>query len=180
MAVIMIDPGHGGPDPGAVGNGLKEKDLTLLISLDLYELLSDFSEHDVYITRSEDEGVSLQKRTVLANDKNSDIFVSIHVNGFHREGANGIETLHYPGSENGIRLAEKIQQAMLDQTFGFSDRGLRARSDVLVLRATSMPAVMPECGFITNPEDAFFLGHELSRPLFAVAVFRGITRYFGS
>ncbi len=91
---IIIDPGHGGHDPGAMHHGLREKDLTLDVSQRLKKLLETEYGYDVLMTRDEDRFVALEERTAFANSNSADLFVSVHVNSSRNRKANGIETYY--------------------------------------------------------------------------------------
>ena len=107
MCLILIDPGHGGADPGAVANGLKEKDLNLEISLKLWRFLWE-KGFLVSLTRMSDINKSLAQRCEQANRLNTGFFISIHCNASVNSEAEGIEVFHFPGSELGKKWAEII------------------------------------------------------------------------
>lgn len=158
-ARIMIDPGHGDTDPGAVGNGLLEKDLNLAVGLRLRELLEEDTldpagggEWEVYMTRDTDVFVSLQGRVDLANNLPVDRFVSIHHNAFSSSTANGTETFSFANGTVSADLRDLVQEELL-LGLGLTDRGAKT-ANFFVLRETSMPAVLSEGGFVSNPGDA--------------------------
>ena len=171
---IAIDAGHGGNDPGAVGARLKEKDVNLKLALGLEEVLEE--DYEVILTRSGDAFLHLRERSDLANNKNADIFISIHCNGFHKESANGIETFHFPGSVQGELLAKSIHSSM-QPTSGMRERGIKA-AKFSVLARTKMPAVLLEIGFITNPEDESKMANEKWIERMALAIREGVDDYF--
>lgn len=171
MASVTIDMGHGGNDPGARGNGLQEKDITLNVGLAVGKVLETHDVRVVY-TRTTDIFVDLSQRANIANRGNTDIFVSIHVNAFHDATAQGIETYSYPNSSSGATLANNIHNALIaDESLYTVDRG-RKTENFLVLRETIMPAVLVELGFITNIRDAEIL--RTRQDDFAVAIAKGI------
>ncbi|MGC1306109.1 MAG: DUF3747 domain-containing protein [Phormidesmis sp.] len=148
---VVIDPGHGGRDPGAVGiGGLREKDINITVSRRIQESLQE-KGINALLTRSDDREIDLDPRVVFAERANADVFVSIHSNAISlsRPDINGLETYYY---SSGFRLAQTIHNSVLQQT-DLSDRGVR-RARFYVLVNTSMPAVLVETGFVTGREDA--------------------------
>ena len=147
---VVIDPGHGGGDPGAVGiGGLREKDITSAIAGRVQQTLAAKGINAI-LTRTDDSEIDLQPRVDTAERANADIFVSIHANSISlsRPDINGLETYYY---SSGLRLAQTIHNSLLQRT-SLADRGVRtARFYVLV--HTSMPAVLVETGFVTGSED---------------------------
>ncbi|WP_100400316.1 N-acetylmuramoyl-L-alanine amidase [Bacillus sp. FJAT-44742] len=171
---IAIDPGHGGRDPGAEANGLQEKEIALDVGLRVQEKLESAGAN-VIMTRTTDVYVSLQDRATIANNADASSFVSIHTNAFNSE-AQGTETYHYPGSEDGERLAEAIQEEML-AALETNDRGVKdARFSVL--RNTTMPAALAELAFTDHPDDAEKLRSNTYRERAADAIVRGLERFY--
>ncbi|HIK45205.1 MAG TPA: N-acetylmuramoyl-L-alanine amidase, partial [Leptolyngbyaceae cyanobacterium M65_K2018_010] len=173
--VVVIDPGHGGRDPGAVGiNGLQEKQVIFPISLRVAELLEQ-QGLVVVLTRGDDSTLDLQGRVDIANRARGNLFVSIHANAISmsRPDVNGIET--YFASENGRRLAAALQASMLAAT-GMNDRGVK-QARFFVLRHTNMPAALVEVGFVTGAQDAPRLADPAWRETMAQAIARGILQY---
>ncbi|SMG29185.1 N-acetylmuramoyl-L-alanine amidase family protein [Dethiosulfovibrio salsuginis] len=148
---IAIDPGHGGKDPGAVGGQLRESEVALAISLFLRDELVD-GGHSVLMTRETDVFITIGDRCRLANTWKADLFLSIHCNAASSPQAHGMELLIFPGSARGRDLAGHIWGALRDIP-GLRDRGIKPRGDLGVLRGTSMPAVLVEAAFISNPEN---------------------------
>ena len=145
-AVVVIDPGHGGVQPGCEFDGVLEKDITLAVSLLLREELEERGV-TVILTRDGDEDVELEDRCAIANEAGADLFVSIHCNSFTEDASvSGFEGYYYQ-SPAGKRLAERILQAA-------ADRSVRTRhvkeENYLVLRDTSMPSALLEIGFLSN------------------------------
>lgn len=172
--VVMLDPGHGGKDPGAVGiGGLQEKNVILPISLQVAELLEQQGVQTI-LTRSDDRFISLRGRVQLAEQTNVDLFVSIHANAIslNRPDVNGVETYYYA---NGRGLAAAIQNSLLQST-GMRNRGVK-RGRFYVIRRTSMPAALVEVGFVTGAEDAPRLATPEFRSRIAQAIARGILLY---
>lgn len=147
--VVYIDPGHGGYDPGAQGNGIVEKDIVLNYGLRLKEKL-EANGIKVIMSRTSDVYVSLEDRSRGANSVNPDIFISIHINSAGATSASGIETFYKKDIDK--LLAEKIQSKLINYT-GALDRGAKLE-DFHVVRETNMPASLVECGFLTNVNEA--------------------------
>jgi N-acetylmuramoyl-L-alanine amidase len=173
--VVVIDPGHGGRDPGAVGiNGLQEKNVIFPISLRVAEILES-QGITVVLTRNTDSTLDLQGRVDIAERARGNVFVSIHANAISmsRPDVNGVET--YYASESGRRLAAAIQASMLTAT-GMNDRGVK-QARFFVIRRTSMPAALVEVGFVTGASDAPRLADPAWRETAANAIARGILQY---
>ncbi len=148
---VVIDPGHGGRDPGAVGiGGLREKDINITVARRMQRSLQEKGINAV-LTRSDDREIDLDPRVDFAERANADVFVSIHSNAISlsRPDVNGLETYYY---SSGFRLAQTIHNSVLQRT-SLRDRGVR-RARFYVLVNTSMPAVLVETGFVTGREDA--------------------------
>lgn len=175
--LIVIDPGHGGRDPGAVGiGGIYEKEIVLDISLQVASLLETQGVQAI-LTRQTDVHLDLQPRVDIANRAGANLFVSIHANAISmsRPEVNGIETYHFAGSVEGQQLATSIQQHLITST-GMRDRGVKqARFYVLV--HTAMPAVLVEVGFVTGQEDVLRLSDPATRTQMAQAIAQGILAY---
>ena len=171
---IIIDPGHGGHDPGTIGiGGVQEKDIILPISLDVAEILRK-QDIEVILTRDSDNFISLQGRTDMANDLDADLFVSIHANAINlsRPDVNGLETYYY---KSGRRLAEVIHWSILNGV-KIDNRNIR-RARFYVLRHSTMPAVLVEVGFLTGAVDSSNLKDPNYRRQMAEAIARGIVEY---
>jgi N-acetylmuramoyl-L-alanine amidase len=174
--VIVIDPGHGGNDTGAIGiDGLREIDVVLPISTQVRDILEQ-NGVQVVMTREYDREVELEPRTQLANRVNADLFISIHANAIDmtRPDVNGIETYYFQ-SRSGQLLAQYIHNSVLQMT-GAPNRGVR-EARFYVLRHTQMPAVLVEVGFVTGAEDAQKLADPAYRSVMAEAIARGILQY---
>ena len=181
---VVIDPGHGGIDPGAVGNGLVEKEINLAVGLRLRELLeldtldmAGGGEWEVLMTREDDSSVSLAARTALANNWPADRFVSIHNNAFTSSAANGTETFSFAEGTTSANLRDRIQEEML-AALGLFDRGSKT-ADFFVLRETNMPAALSEGGFLTNPGDAAALSSPTAVDDMARAHMYALQRHYG-
>ncbi|MGR6854901.1 N-acetylmuramoyl-L-alanine amidase [Bacillus halotolerans] len=151
MVKIFIDPGHGGSDPGATGNGLHEKTLTLQIALALRTILTnEYEGVTVLLSRTSDQYVSLSDRTNAANNWGADFFLSIHINS---GGGTGFESYIYPGVGAPTTTYQSEIHSKVIQAVDFSDRGKKT-ANFHVLRESSMPALLTENGFIDTVTDA--------------------------
>ena len=174
---VVIDPGHGGPDPGAIGiGGLRETEVVLDVSKRVKKLLSKKGVK-VKLTRNNEVDLDLPKRVSIANRTDADIFVSIHANASRgkRRDINGLETFYYTGWR-GRLLAKKIQKQILKVSPGSPDRGVR-QGRFFVIKNTRMPAVLVEIGFLTGRLDARRLEKSIHRQRIAYAITKGILEY---
>jgi N-acetylmuramoyl-L-alanine amidase len=175
-AVVVIDPGHGGGDPGAVGiDGLQEKVVVLSVGAQVAEQLRRQGINAV-LTRSNDREIDLAPRVATAERVNADIFVSIHANSISlsRPDISGIESYYYASSK-GYRLARSIHNRILSN-INSPDRGIR-QARFYVVRRTSMPSVLIEIGFVTGSQDAARLSSASQRTKLAEAIVQGILDY---
>lgn len=176
---VVIDPGHGGPDPGAVGiGGLRETDVVLDVGLQLAQLLQSRGVQ-VLLTRTSEVDVDLPPRVALANRSGADLFVSLHANALSmdRPDVNGIETFYYQGGRS-YELAISIQQQLMAVSPGTPDRGARP-GRFFVIRRTVMPSVLTEMGFVTGEIDAPRLADARFRQRLAAALATGILTTLG-
>lgn len=174
---IMIDPGHGGKDPGAVGNGLREKDLTLKLSLRIGELLAARGA-DVQYTRTDDWFIELSERARQANAAGVDYFLSIHINA---GGGSGFESFTFPGSAGATAAYRNVIHRKVAAAFaavGLPDRGQK-QANLAVLRETNMPAVLLEYGFIDHAKDAGQLKINSFIERISAATAEGVAEAFG-
>ena len=176
---VVIDPGHGGPDPGAVGiAGLRETDVVLDVSLQLARLLQSRGV-EVLLTRTTEVDVDLPPRVALANSSGADLFLSVHANALSmdRPDVNGIESFYFEPAGNRARaLAAAVQQQMLAISPGSPDRGVRT-ARFFVIRRTVMPSTLVEMGFVTGSLDAPRLMDANFRRQMAVALATGVLTY---
>lgn len=185
--IITIDPGHGGSDSGAVGpNGYTEKEGAFAISQKVASILNQ-SGAKVVMTRDSDVDVygpnasarnELQARVDVGNRVNSDIFVSIHCNAFVNPAANGTQTFYYGSSYQGQRLAQNIQEKMIEAN-GLRDRGI-STCNFYVVKHSYMPAVLIETAFITNYDEEALLSDDEWQTIMAKAIAEGINEYFSN
>jgi N-acetylmuramoyl-L-alanine amidase len=167
---VVIDAGHGGYDRGGIpGQRVSEKDMTLDVARRLRSVLQA-SGYRVVMTRDSDVFVPLGTRTAIANSQRNAIFVSVHFNSATRKGASGIETYFY--SRNSLSLASAIHHYVSGGAPS-SNRGVRRRG-YFVLRRTNMPAVLVECGFLTNPTEAAYAQNASYRQKLAEAIASGV------
>ena len=176
---VVIDPGHGGPDPGAVGiGGLRETDVVLDVSLQVARLLQDRGVR-VILTRTSEVDVDLPPRVALANSSGAEVFLSIHANALSmdRPDVNGIETFYFQ-SPLSRALASAVQGEVLAVSPGSPDRGVRT-GRFFVIRRTVMPSALVETGFVTGDLDSPRLATAAHRQQLALAIARGILNYLG-
>ncbi|MDA2340900.1 N-acetylmuramoyl-L-alanine amidase [Bacillus cereus] len=187
---IIIDPGHGGEDPGKSTKGLPESKIVLDTSLRLQQLLEKHTPFTVLLTRQSDnrpghdQKSSLQERVKFAKKNRGDIFISVHANAFNGN-AKGTETYYYKSSksektnphvEESRVLAEKIQTRLVE-ALQTRDRGVK-HGDLHVIRENDMPAVLTELAFIDNGIDYSKLSTENGRQIAAEAIYEGILDYY--
>ncbi len=175
--VVIIDPGHGGKDSGAIGiGGVLEKDVILPIGKRITEVL-ERNGIQVIMTRDSDYFVTLPGRVTMAERANADVFVSIHANsaGANRPEVSGLETYHY---DSGLRLAQIVHSKIL-QSLNVRDRNVR-KARFYVLRKTSMPSILVETGFLTGRDDAAKLRTSAYQNQMADAIAQGILQYLKS
>ncbi|NWL87227.1 MULTISPECIES: N-acetylmuramoyl-L-alanine amidase family protein [unclassified Paenibacillus] len=173
--LVIIDAGHGGSDPGAISITKKnEKDFTLAVALKVQALLEKESQIEVVMTRDSDTYPTLSDRSNLANKLNADIFISIHGNSGPST-ASGVET-YYTRSDS-AQLANIMHKYLLESS-GLADRKVKTQS-LHVTRETKMPAVLLECGFLSNSSDESKMYTEQFQDSVANGIVKGIKEYFG-
>ena len=216
---IVIDPGHGGHDPGAYAGGINEAELVLDVALRLEKLLAKLPGVDVVLTRRENTFIPLQERTALANRENADLFLSIHANASTLPAARGVETyfLNFASNQNAAAVAAR-ENATSEQTMGalqdvvkaialnskrdesrdfatyvqremmdslkaanktLKDLGVK-QAPFVVLIGASMPSVLAEISFLTNPQEAKLLKGSSYRQKIAQALFDSVREYQNS
>ena len=169
---VVIDAGHGGYDRGGIpGQRVSEKDMTLDVARRLKSVLAA-SGYRVVMTRDSDVFVPLGTRSAIANSYRNAIFVSVHFNSATRSGASGIETYFY--SRDSLSLASAIHHYVAGGAPS-DNRGVRRRG-YYVLRRTNIPAVLVECGFLTNPSEAAYAQNASYRQKLAEAIAAGVGR----
>lgn len=151
MALVVLDAGHGGENPGAVYSGRREKDDALALTLAVGQILEN-NGVDVYYTRDTDVFETPLQKAQEANRTGADYFVSIHRNSSPTPNQyTGIETLVYNRYGEAARLAYNINEKL--EEVGFENQGVNERTNLAVLRRTQMPAVLVEVGFINTDAD---------------------------
>lgn len=189
--VIVIDPGHGGIDPGKVGvNGSYEKDINLAIGLYLKEALEK-KKCQVIMTRETDIGLyqvsdtnkktaDLRKRVEIMNQENVDLVISVHQNSFSDTVSRGAQVFFYTGSASGEAFAKVLQSQMTSCLDTTNHRQAKGNSDYYLLKNTEPTAVIVECGFLSNPDEAAKLCDAAYQRQVAWAVAQGTLQYIES
>lgn|GEM_PF-4006326 len=172
---IVIDPGHGGKDPGSTGfSGIFEKVSNLAIAERVYDLLLEDSRFEVRMTRTDDTFVELEDRAGMANDWPADAFVSIHGNAYEDSSVSGSETFYR--YDNGLLLAEAIHEELVD-AMGFRDRGIRL-NELKVLTLSKVPSLLIETGYLSNVAEETAILSEEGQDRMARAIVDGLKAYF--
>ncbi len=186
---VVIDPGHGGIDPGKIGvNDAKEKEINLQIALRLKECLEK-EDVAVVMTRETDDGLysagaknkkreDMERRCAIIREAEPDVAVSIHQNSYHQGGESGCQVFYYQESKEGEQLAVSIQEEMAAQLKPARKREAKPNDSYYMLRHTAAPAVIVECGFLSNWNEAQKLCTEEYQRQVAQAVADGILHYF--
>lgn len=182
--IVVVDAGHGGNDPGAIyPAGSTEPDaIEKELTLDIAQRLRDnLEEAGVYVvmTRDGDTYPTLKERVELANSINADLYVSVHINAMdNKDEINGAQVYYHESSYFGKKLAKMVHENILDYT-GLSDKNIQNGSSFYVLKNTKMPAILAECGFITNEGDRNYLKSEKGRQKLADAMSDGVLEALG-
>ncbi len=217
VKIIVIDPGHGGKDPGAIGrSGMAEKDITLYVALRLRDLIIRHLKKSVLMTRDRDVFIELEDRAKFANNMGADLFVSIHVNSHPQRSTKGVEIYHFgeatdrralevAARENGTPIKDtgigweylvaellttkKVQESLelawttkkamltrLDDYYDVEDHGVKT-APFYVLRFTTMPSILAEIAFITNPTEERLMQSDAFLNRMADAIFDGVKAY---
>lgn len=171
--VVVIDAGHGGKDCGALRDNVYEKDITLDVSQRLQAVLQK-KGLKVYMTRTNDTYVSLQDRTTYTEGINPAIFVSVHVNSCNVTSPKGIETHYY--HENSLELANCVHSKLIKRVSNTPNRGL-LKSRFYVINHTTVPAILVEIGFISNPEEKYEMTTPQRKQATAEGIAEGIIEY---
>lgn len=186
--LIVVDPGHGGRDPGKVGvNGALEKDINLSISMKLRTLLED-NRFEVIMTREEDIGLyeetdSNKKRTDLnnrihiINEANPLVAISVHQNSFTQENIKGAQVFYHQESPDGRRLAEILQAQIKGSLGDDNHRKAKSNTSYYMLKKTECPLVIVECGYLSNNNEASLLVNEEYQEKLALGIYLGIIEF---
>lgn len=186
--VVVIDAGHGGVDPGAVGKGkVLEKDVTLAVSKRLQALVQQSGAKTIMVRENDsDLGTSqgllkrkredLAQRIQLAMDAQAEVYISIHANSFPDAKMTGAQTFYHSDSPEGKLLAQSIQQELNSMTKG--KRVVKGNQDIYVLKKAHQAAVTVELGFLSNLEEEQLLATPEYQEKLAVAIYQGLGVYF--
>lgn len=185
---VVIDAGHGGADPGKVSvDGSLEKDINLVIAQKLQKFLQ-MQDVDAVLTRESDDGLydadasnkkvqDMKNRVELIEQRQPALTVSIHQNSYHEEYVHGAQVFYYANSDKSKELAERIQQVMAFELDRENARQAKANDSYYLLKKTSRPIVIVECGFLSNREEEEKLNTEIYQEKAAWAIHMGVMRY---
>ncbi len=185
--IIVIDPGHGGKDPGKVGcHDEVEKEINLAIALLVEEKLIE-EGYEVILTRKTDftatgqydstKNEDMKARVAVINDANPACCVSIHQNSFTDSKVRGAQTFYYSGSVEGRRLAESIQKLLISVADPDNNRKIKENTEYYLLKQSVCPIVIVECGFLSNEDEALKLNSPEYQEILATAIVEGILEY---
>ncbi len=182
--LILIDPGHGGDDPGAVAENCTEASINLRVAQQLGPILAS-EKFDVYYTRYFDQTISLATRVGIANSLHPDLYLSLHCNSATSPRGRGLEVFTSPGQTRSDIIATHLLNSFaqsfpdtkirIDNSDGDPDK----EADFYVLRSTGCPAVLIEMGFLSNPVDREWLQRESSPLLISLALVSGLLSWRG-
>ncbi|GGA87995.1 N-acetylmuramoyl-L-alanine amidase CwlD [Ornithinibacillus halotolerans] len=187
---IVLDPGHGGPDGGAVGKDeTLEKDIALAVSHELKEYLIQ-SGAEVYLTRETDKDLAdentkglsrrkaedIRRRMEFIHSKDADFYLSIHLNAIPSAKWRGAQTFYYPDSEEGKHLAKMIQ-AEITRNLENTNREALAKNNMYLLKKAEIPGALVEIGFLSNAEERELLKQGTYQRQMAASIYEGILRY---
>ena len=172
---VVIDPGHGGKDPGSRWYGITEKDITLDVAKRLSEVFQGKNIPSV-LTRTTDSYLTLEQRAIKSNKYSDAVLVSIHFNAHTNRSIKGIETFYYPGSASGRLLAGKVQKELGARISNTNNRGIKA-GRMKVLRLTKHPAILVECSFLSNRWECQRCAASWYRQIIAEEIAEGILNY---
>ncbi|MFA5523873.1 MAG: N-acetylmuramoyl-L-alanine amidase CwlD [Tissierellales bacterium] len=190
--VIAVDAGHGGIDPGAIGKqGVKEDIVNLQIALKLRKLIEE-NGGVVILTRNDGEGLyteesrtirdkkneDLRNRRIEVNKSEADILLSIHLNSFTQSQYYGAQTFYKEGCEESKNLAFIIQEELKNVLDKNNQRVPQSRDSIYLIRESTAPAILIECGFLSNPQEEIKLNDSKYQEKIAWAIYIGVIRYF--
>ncbi len=190
-ATIVIDAGHGGNDPGKVGvNGALEKDINLAIALKLEKLLKE-NGINVVMTRTEDKGLydesdsnkkvhDMKNRLSVIEEAEPVLAVSIHQNSYPDESVNGVQVFYYSDSLKGKEAADIMQKQMIKTLKPKKEREAKENSSYYLLKKTSVPLLIIECAFMSNPTEAQLLTENAYQERVAWSIYLGIMQYINT
>jgi N-acetylmuramoyl-L-alanine amidase len=190
--IIVLDPGHGGPDGGAVGDDVLEKEIALKVAAKLRDYLqqqgalvlmtretdSDLADKDTrgYSRRKAED---LRKRVALINESEADLFISIHLNAIPSPRWRGAQTFYYGSLIENERIAKFIQ-AELRRNLENTNRVAKMIDTVYLLKYAKKPGALVEVGFLSNPEERELLASSHYQTKLAASIYKGILRYFSN
>lgn len=189
--LVVIDAGHGGDDPGKIGvDGTQEKDLNLMIAKKLQVLLEQ-QDLKVVMTREEDQGLydektsnkkiqDMKRRCEIINKEQPSCVVSIHQNSYHEESIHGAQVFYYGTSLESQKLAEAIQEELIDFVEPENHRKAKANESYYLLKKTEVPVVIVECGFLSNWEESGKLKEDAYQDKLAWAIHLGVLRFMNA
>lgn len=189
--IIVIDAGHGGNDPGKVGiNGEFEKNINLAISLKLQKCFENLG-YTVVMTRTEDKGLysdnainkkaeDLKKRCEIVEQSGAELVISIHQNSFQDYRVAGAQVFYYEHSDKGKYLAEQYQKLLREYVDTNNTRTPKPNDSYYLLLHTPCPAVIVECGFLSNEDEAFLLNQDYYQERICKALVSGTEVYFNN
>ena len=189
--VVVIDAGHGGKDPGKVGiNGVLEKEVNLSIALRLKRLMEQNGVL-VVMTREEDKDLAseqatkrknedLRARAMLVSDTAPMVLVSVHQNSFPEAEVDGAQVFYYSDSAEGKQLGSMVQERLKKERGDGNHRVAKANKEYYLLKKAECPAVIVECGFLSNPAEAALLASEEYQEKIAFAIHLGIMEYINT
>ncbi|SFK50953.1 N-acetylmuramoyl-L-alanine amidase [Halobacillus dabanensis] len=188
--VIVLDPGHGGPDAGASGkDGTEEKDITLQMA----EYLRDYLQQAgalVYLTRDDDNDLAsdeaekarrrqaedVRNRVQYIQEKEADLYISLHLNAIPSEKWSGAQTFYYPKNSESKNLAKFIQSE-IKENVGGTKRDTFGLSNIYILKHAKTPGVLVEAGFLSNPRERELLKTDDYQRKMSASIYQGVLRY---
>ena len=188
---VVIDAGHGGADPGKIGiNGALEKDVNLQIAM-LVKTYLEAQDVEVVMTRESEQGLydenasnkkvqDMKRRIAVIDEADPALTVSIHQNSYPEEYVKGAQVFYYTGSAEGQKLAELLQNSLIRRVDTENHRQTKANDSYYLLKKTSTPIVIVECGFLSNGGEAQKLCNESYQESVAWAIHMGIMQYLNS
>lgn len=188
---VVIDAGHGGSDPGKVGiNGALEKDINLSVALLVKQFL-EANDVEVVLTRETEEGLyddnasnkkvqDMKQRVSIIEQTDPTLTVSIHQNSYPEEYVHGAQVFYYNTSLEGKKLAELIQERLVEDIDPLNHRQVKANDSYYLLKKTATPIVIVECGFLSNSQEAAKLCDSLYQEKLAWAIHLGILQYLNT